>query len=101
LPQQLSLGTEAGNEAAIHVLRRQIDRFRKGGDLSALFPDRWLPVTFAVVPEPWTEQNGMVNSTMKVMRNKVEKACANQIAYLYTSEGKNPVNPQNLEAMNF
>jgi len=97
--QQLTLDSAQGKEAAIRIIQQQIGRFRKGGDLAAMFPERWLPTTFAVLSEPWTEQNGMVNSTMKVVRGKVEKACAERIAHLFTTEGKNPVNNQNITAI--
>jgi long-chain acyl-CoA synthetase len=97
--QQLSLDTEQGKEEAIRIIQQQIARFRKGGDLAALFPERWLPATFAILPEPWTEQNGMVNSTMKIVRGKVEKAAAARIAHLYTPEGKNPLNKENMKSL--
>jgi long-chain acyl-CoA synthetase len=97
--QQLTLDTDKGKEEAIHIIRKQIDRFRKGGDLSSLFPERWLPTTFAILPEPWTEQNGMVNSTMKVVRGKVEKNYASRLTHLFTPEGKNPLNGENLRAL--
>ena len=74
-------------------------RFRKGGDLQSLFPDRWLPASFAVLPEPFTEQNGMVNSTMKVVRGKVEKHYADRIDHLFTAEGKQPLNAHNQNAL--
>lgn len=96
---QQDLSSGKGKEEAIRILQGQINRFRKGGDLANLFPDRWLPTTFAVLPEPFTEQNGMVNSTMKIVRGKVEKAYASRIEYLYTPEGKNPVNIENLKAL--
>jgi len=95
---QLDLLTDEGKEAAIQLIQKEINRFKKGGDLSALFPERWLPATFAVLPEPFTEQNGMVNSTMKIVRGKVEKAYAERIEYLYTAAGKNPINPQNMDS---
>ncbi|MDR2118957.1 MAG: AMP-binding protein [Tannerellaceae bacterium] len=97
--QNLDLHTEKGKEEAIHIIKKQIDRFRKGGDLAGLFPERWLPATFAILPEPWTEQNGMVNSTMKIVRAKVEKACAHRIAHLFSPEGKNPLNAENLKSL--
>lgn len=96
--QQLDLSSDKGREEAIRILESQVGRFRKGGDLAALFPDRWLPTTFAVLPEPFTEQNGMVNSTMKIVRGKVEKAYAARIDQLYTPEGKNPLNSVNKQA---
>lgn len=95
--QHLDLDTAQGKQEAVRIIQSQIDRFRKGGDLAGLFPDRWLPTTFTILPEPLTEQNGMVNSTLKIVRGKVEKAYADRIHYLYTPEGKNPVNPENLK----
>ena len=98
--QYLDLSSDKGREEAIRIIQSQIDRFRKGGDLSALFPDRWLPAAFAILPEPFTEQNGMVNSTMKIVRGKIEKAYASRIDHLYTPEGKNPVNEEIKKALN-
>lgn len=95
----LELDSEEGRKAAIHEIELQINRFKKGGDLASLFPDRWLPTTFAILPEPFTEQNGMINSTMKVVRGKVEKAYASRIDYLYTPVGKNPVNAENIKSL--
>lgn len=97
--QQLDLTSEKGKEEAIKIIRNQIDRFRKSGDLSAMFPERWLPTTFAVLPEAWTEQNGLINSSLKVIRGKVEKRYADRIEYLYTPEGKNPLNTENMNSL--
>ncbi|MDR2810761.1 MAG: AMP-binding protein [Tannerellaceae bacterium] len=97
--QSLDLHSPQGKEEAIRIIRQQIERFRKGGDLAGLFPERWLPVTFAVLPEPWTEQNGMVNSTMKVVRNKVEKTYAERLTHLFTPEGKDPLNAENIRSL--
>jgi long-chain acyl-CoA synthetase len=97
--QNLDLSSEKGREEAIRIIQSQIDRFRKGGDLETLFPDRWLPSTFAVLPEPFTEQNGMVNSTMKIVRGKIEKAYASRIEHLYTAEGKNILNEENKNSL--
>ena len=58
-----------------------------------------MPTTFAILPAPFTEQNGMVNSTMNIVRGKVEIAYAARIAQLYTREGKNPLNKWNKEAL--
>lgn len=95
----LSPDSEKGKEEAISHVQHQIGRFRKGGDLADLFPDRWLPTTFALLPEPFTEQNGMVNSTMKIVRGKVEKHYEDRIEHLFTAEGKNPQNSKNRESI--
>ncbi len=97
--QGLDLTTEEGRKAGVQLIDADIARFKKGGDLAELFPDRWLPSTFAVLPEAFTEQNGMMNSTMKIVRGKIEKAYADRIAALYTAEGKSFLNEKNLDSL--
>ena len=97
--QGLSLKDEEGKKAAIKGIREQLAKFEKGGELETMFPHRWLPSTFAVLPEPFTEQNGMINSTLKVVRGKVEKAYANRIDHMYTPEGKNIYNQMNINSL--
>ena len=97
--QGLSLKDEEGKKAAIKGIREQLAKFEKGGELETMFPHRWLPSTFAVLPEPFTEQNGMINSTLKVVRGKVEKAYANRIDHMYTPEGKNIYNQMNIDSL--
>ena len=41
----------------------------------------------------------MVNSTMKIVRGKVEEAYKDRLEFAYTVEGKNIVNAQNLAAL--
>ncbi len=83
--------------AAAKAIQASIDTFRisAGGE----FPDRWLPSAIAIVDEPFTEQNGLVNSTMKVVRSKVEERYRNRLDQLYTPEGKKSDSEANLEAL--
>lgn len=97
--QHLDLSSEEGREEAIRIIERQIARFKRGSDLASMFPERWLPATFAILPEPFSERNGMVNSTMKIVRGRVEKVYANRIEHLYTAEGKNPMNSLNRSSL--
>ena len=40
-----------------------------------------------------------MNSTMKIVRGKVEERYADRLEYVYTPEGKKATNPKNLEAI--
>ena len=96
---KLDLTTEEGRKAALQKLESELNRFKKGGEFEGMFPERWLPSCFAVLAEPFTEQNQMINSTMKMVRGKIEKAYADRLVYIYTAEGKQLLNPQNLDAL--
>ncbi len=97
--QGLDYNTPDGKKAAIDKIASDIAQFSKGGEFETMFPHRWLPSTFAVLAEPFTEQNQMINSTMKMVRNKVEKVYAERLQYVYTPEGKQIHNQQNIDAL--
>jgi long-chain acyl-CoA synthetase len=96
---QLDWATDEAKKMALEKLQSDINEYRKGGKYEGLFPERWLPAVIAVLKEPFTEQNGLVNSSMKIMRGKVEKRYADRIERLYASGAKNIVNKENLEAL--
>ena len=91
-------GEERYREAA-KIIASEVAKYRSGGVYADEFPDRWVPAVIALADEPFTEQNGLVNSTMKVVRNKVEKHFASSIEYAYTAEGKSIDNERNIAAM--
>ncbi len=95
----LDPASREGKEAMLKKIQEEIDSYKKGGSHEGMFPERWLPAAVAVLPEPFTEQNGLVNSTMKIVRGKVEKRYADRIGYAYTAEGKNLLNDRNLESI--
>ena len=95
----LTIDTEEGRLAALRRIEKAVNKFKKGGEFEGQFPERWLPSCFAVLAEPFTEQNQMINSTMKMVRGKIEKAYAERIKYMYTAEGKTLENKQNIDAL--
>ena len=101
VPNKDALRAAAGDdkEAQLALIQKDIDSYRKGGVHEGMFPEKWLPAAVVVCEEPWTEANGLVNSTAKVVRGKVEKYFEKRIEYAYTPEGKQLVNPQNLKAL--
>ena len=102
LRRELAARGAAGEErlrTAASILAAEIDRYRSGGTFAGAFPERWLPAGLAIVDEAFTEQNGLVNSTMKVVRSRVEEHFRDRIDALYTPEGKRPDSPQNLASL--
>ena len=90
---------DARYQEAAKIIASEVAKYRSGGAFADEFPDRWVPAVIAIADEPFTEQNGLVNSTMKVVRNKVEKHFADAIAHAYTPEGKAVDNERNIAAL--
>jgi long-chain acyl-CoA synthetase len=91
--------TVEGQDAALRHLEEKIDAFRAGGKLAGMFPERWLPSTFAVLTEPFTEQNRFLNNTLKMVRGRIETHYADRIAELHRAEGANILNAKNRAAI--
>ena len=91
--------TREGKVAMLQKIQAEIDTYRKGGRNYGLFPERWLPAAVVVCDEPFTIANRMMNSTMKIVRGKVEEHYADRIAYAYTPEGKQLLNEKNIASI--
>ncbi|MDP4210350.1 MAG: AMP-binding protein [Bacteroidota bacterium] len=85
--------------AALKKIESEINAYRTGKKHGNMFPQRWLPAAIAILPEGFTEENQLMNSTMKIVRGKVTERYANLIDYLYTPEAKNICNPKNMEVL--
>ena len=90
--------TLEGKQAMLQKIQDEIDEYKAGGKHFGEFPESWLPAAIAVLPEAFTEQNHLVNSTMKIVRGKVEDYFKDRIEYAYTPEGKQLFNSKNINA---
>lgn len=95
----LDPSTDEGRRAMLRIIQAEVDTYRPGGKHAGLFPEKWLPAAIIVGDTPFTEQNGMLNTTMKMVRGKVEKFYADRIEYAMTPEGKQLFNEKNLKSL--
>lgn len=89
--------SEAGLEYGIKVIENEIESYSGKGKHAGLFPERWLPACFVILPEALTDKNNMLNSTMKMVRWKVNITYASAFEFLYSPAARNPVNSLNKE----
>ena len=98
MSQGIDPATEEGKKAMLQKIQDEVNEY-KNGKFAGMFPEQWLPKATAVLPEAFTEQNHMVNSTMKIVRGKVEEYYADRIEYAYTLEGKELFNEKNIASL--
>jgi long-chain acyl-CoA synthetase len=76
-----------------------VDAYKSGGKFADSFPERWIPSSIVILPEAFTEQNQLINSTMKMVRGKIAEYFKAELDFLYTAEAKNIVNQTNVGAL--
>lgn len=97
--RSLKAGTDEALIECLKIIQEEVDAYKTGGKFAESFPERWLPATIAVLPEAFTEQNHLLNSTMKMVRGKITEYFTKELEFLYTPEAKNIVNQKNIEAI--
>lgn len=95
--KRLSHKYEDGQKAIIQLFQDEIDGLKNDEEHKAQFPGKWLPSTFALLGAPFTEENSLINSTLKMVRWKITDYYQSRIDFLYTAEGKDIFNSQNMK----
>ncbi len=94
-----SAAGEERQRAALQLLQSELQSFRKGGRHGGLFPGEWLPAAVGVLSEPFSEQNRMLNNTLKMVRGAILKTYGARLEVLFSPEGRNIFQAQNLAAI--
>ncbi len=81
-------------ERIIDSIADSLKKYREDKRLSQRFMPQWVPKTFAILPESFNEENGMINSTLKMVRRRIVSAYRETIDALY-GENENPKNDSN------
>jgi long-chain acyl-CoA synthetase len=95
--KNLTADSEDGKKAVLNLLESEINEYRTSGKYGKMFPQRWLPVAIGILEEGFSEDNGLMNSVMKIVRGKIMVRYEDLIDFLYTPEAKAVTNERNLE----
>jgi long-chain acyl-CoA synthetase len=93
--EDLIPGSEQAEIAVCKLFESELNEYRIGRKHEKLFPQRWLPAATAILEEGFTEDNHLMNSTLKVVRGKVEEKYQHTLEFLYMPEGKDICNDHN------
>jgi long-chain acyl-CoA synthetase len=86
-------------ETLLKYVKEELFRFKHTSQYAGFFPEKWLPATFRVVEESFTEQNQMINSTMKMVRYKIVETYQNLIDEMVAPDGNKINCSHNLNVM--
>jgi long-chain acyl-CoA synthetase len=84
--------------ALLAALKEEFYRFRTDPKAKKVQPT-WVPAAFHIMPETWSDRDGTVNSTMKIVRHRIVAVYRDRIDYAYSPEGSRTENQRNLEVL--
>lgn len=71
-------------KSILEHIRKDITAFRTHPDY-AFIPAQWAPSSFILISKPFDEDDGLINSTMKLVRHKVRDFYRSRIDEIYAS----------------
>lgn len=95
--KNLTADSDEGIRSVINLIENEINEYRTSGKYGRMFPQRWLPVAIGILEEGFSEDNGLMNSTLKIVRGKIMERYNDLIDYLYTPDAKAVTNERNIE----
>jgi long-chain acyl-CoA synthetase len=95
----LSTDSQEGREVVLTRIGKELQEYSPSGKFSEMFPRRWLPAAVGILGDGFTEENHLINSTMKIVRGKIIERHKELIDFLYTPEAKVITNPRNLRTI--
>jgi long-chain acyl-CoA synthetase len=95
--KNLTADSEDGKRAVLTLIENEVNEYRTNGKFGKMFPQRWLPVAIGILEEGFNEDNGLMNSVMKIVRGKIMDKYQDLIDFLYTPEAKAITNERNIE----
>lgn len=95
--KNLTADSDEGKRAVLNLIEAELNEYRTNGKYGKMFPQRWLPVAVGILEEGFSEDNGLMNSTMKIVRGKIMDRYQELIDYLYTPNAKDISNERNIE----
>jgi long-chain acyl-CoA synthetase len=85
-------------EALLERLKSEFNKYRDDPKAKKV-QAAWMPMTFQIVPVAFSDKDGTVNSTMKIVRHRIATVHADLIEYSYTAEGSKTANARNIETL--
>ena len=80
-------------------LKEEMLRFTKQAEFKDKFPVKWIPSNFQVLEEEFSEDNKMINSTLKMVRHKITENFRDRLDLMYGPDAQRLSRQRNLEVL--
>jgi len=73
--------------------------FKSQREYKGAFAEKWIPTIYRIVLEPFSEENKMINSTLKMVRFKITEVYQDLLAEMYSGGSGNIACEHNLNVI--
>lgn len=90
---------QRNSQEIMDLVKKDLHTFKKDPIYANRFPSKWTPSYFVISPQQFSEENKMVNSTMKMVRHKIVEYHKNDIEKMYAPNAAATIEELNLKSL--
>jgi long-chain acyl-CoA synthetase len=99
IKNRLARGEWGSAGELVQELKKEMLLFTKQPEFLDKFPTKWIPSNFQIVEEEFSEENQMINSTLKMVRHRITETYKDKLELMYGNEAQQKSKASNLAAL--
>ena len=99
IKKRLARGEWGSAGELVQELKKEMLLFTKQPEFLDKFPTKWIPSNFQIVEEEFSEENQMINSTLKMVRHRITETYKDKLELMYGTEAQQKSKASNLAAL--
>lgn len=81
------------------AIKDQLLLFAKQAEFKDKFPGKWIPSNFQIILEEFSEDNKMINSTLKMVRHKITETYKSRLDLMYGNQAQQNALEENTKVL--
>ena len=80
-------------------LKEEMFLFSKQLEFKDKFPGKWIPSNFQVIKDPFSEDNQLINSTLKMVRHRITERYQDRLDLMYAKKSQEVALKENIKVL--
>ena len=89
---------QSGDEI-LNKIKTELNLFSHQPEFKNKFPPKWIPSSFQIIKEDFSEENKMINSTLKMVRRNITETYQNKLDLMYGNDAKQQTKKENIKVI--
>jgi len=87
------------SEEILDKIRKEMLLFNDQPEFKGKFPNKWIPSNFQILEEEFSEENKMINSTLKMVRHRITETYQDRLDVMYGTNAQKKALEANLNVI--
>ncbi len=87
------------SEELVQQIKKEMLLFNSQPEFKGKFPSKWIPSNFQILEEDFSEENKMINSTLKMVRHRITESYQDKLDIMYGADAQKKTMEENTKVI--